>query len=491
MKKLFSLLTALSVLFSFSLTTLSEGSQIAYAEQNPIRVQINEKMIGGSSPMIKNNRTFLPFRAVFEGLDAQVSFDKKSGTIQAQVDNKNIMMKIGSKKATVTVGSDVQNVMLDVAPFVSGGQTYVPLRAVANMTGLEVEYSKWDDKISIYDKDLLIQSIDKDFTIYNKILKNSDTKSLTKTYRSNMDMNGDLELYEDGKTLKAGAKLNFDGLTKGLDLNGKFKLKLDLGDFEQKLMQDASEKEKDMFKSFLESEHHMIINASESLIYLKSEIVSKLENKPLDAWIRIANKSGFSATDVVSVEYLHSLMNNPNKLSLGQILYESSRSQSEYLGEYTSTIYDQMQEAAGILRLMIGDDGFKQEGSSYILSLDKTGFKNRYEKYMPHSTSSTDFFQDIQTLQYKLVLKDIESKNPGMELKFTSQMKEIGNQSSVHVDFDLVANRTDAKMNAVVHSPSEGKIKLQFKSKTVETSETLANMPPSGEKIVDLHEYPF
>lgn len=146
-------------------------------EAAQIRVRIEDKDLN-ASPIVRNGRTMLPFRSVFENLGGKVSFDKRSNKITADVAGKTIVMKVGTTEATLTENGNTRSVTLAAAPFVSKGQTYIPVRDVAVMTGLQVEYSKWDSRVDIYDKEKMIADINKDFTIYNSLLKKNSMKSL-------------------------------------------------------------------------------------------------------------------------------------------------------------------------------------------------------------------------------------------------------------------------------------------------------------------------
>jgi hypothetical protein len=86
-------------------------------------------------PQERAGRVFVPLRGVFEQLGASVVY--ANGTINAQGrDNRSVSLRIGSTQATV----NGQPQAMDVAPFIIGASTYVPLRFVSQALGATVNY---------------------------------------------------------------------------------------------------------------------------------------------------------------------------------------------------------------------------------------------------------------------------------------------------------------------------------------------------------------
>ncbi len=86
-------------------------------------------------PIERGGRVFVPLRGVFERLGATVVYD--NGTINATGNGRNIQLHIGSTSATV----NGQTTSLDVAPFLVGARTLVPLRFISESLGANVN---WD-----------------------------------------------------------------------------------------------------------------------------------------------------------------------------------------------------------------------------------------------------------------------------------------------------------------------------------------------------------
>jgi hypothetical protein len=89
-------------------------------------------------PYIKDGRTLIPFRRIFESLDMEVLWDDKERMVTA-TDN-DIEMKLYINKTIAYVNGEEKT--LDVPAEITDNRTFVPLRFVSENCGAKVE---WDD----------------------------------------------------------------------------------------------------------------------------------------------------------------------------------------------------------------------------------------------------------------------------------------------------------------------------------------------------------
>ena len=113
------------------------GSMSAYAEKN-INVYVNGSALTfDQQPMIKNERTFVPVRKIFECFGMDVEWDAENQYIYACNDDTEISMTVGCNEMWVN-GECIQ---LDTAPFIEGGRAFVPLRAIGEALKCSVEWN--------------------------------------------------------------------------------------------------------------------------------------------------------------------------------------------------------------------------------------------------------------------------------------------------------------------------------------------------------------
>lgn len=87
-----------------------------------------------TAALIKNERTFVPYRALAEAFGAKVEWNEKDRTVTTQMDGKTVVMTIDKKEYKV----NDKEMTMDVAPYISGDRTLVPVRFVAEALGFKV-----------------------------------------------------------------------------------------------------------------------------------------------------------------------------------------------------------------------------------------------------------------------------------------------------------------------------------------------------------------
>jgi len=103
-----------------------------------------QPMLLDSPPVIKNDRTLLPIRAVIEAAGGTVEWTDAEKRVDIKYKDKTVTLWIGKNIARVNgkaVMIDSQN--FKVAPEIINGRTMIPLRFVAESLEWHVG---WDDK---------------------------------------------------------------------------------------------------------------------------------------------------------------------------------------------------------------------------------------------------------------------------------------------------------------------------------------------------------
>lgn len=124
----------LSVLIASSLTLAS----FAVCGAEDITVTLDGNQINFDvPPQIIDDFTFVPMRAIFEALGANVTWDESTRTVASTRGNTEIIMTIDS--GDMLVNNDV--ITLEAPPRIIDGRTLVPVRAVAESFDCTVEWN--------------------------------------------------------------------------------------------------------------------------------------------------------------------------------------------------------------------------------------------------------------------------------------------------------------------------------------------------------------
>lgn len=111
----------------------------------PVKIYVNDELIkSDQEPFILDSRVFLPLRAVAENLGAKVTYKKENKSINIERDDSNIYLAIGDDMAWISNKKMAGLALLDCPPIIKNNRTFLPLRSVAELLGMIVE---WDGNI--------------------------------------------------------------------------------------------------------------------------------------------------------------------------------------------------------------------------------------------------------------------------------------------------------------------------------------------------------
>jgi hypothetical protein len=135
LRRLASAALAVSVFWSFA---------SAPAAAQSVGIVVNGAGVTFDQPPVERaGRVFVPLRGVFERLGATVVYS--NGDINAQGNGRSVHLHIGSNQAVV----NGQTLTMDVAPFLIGARTLVPLRFVAQSLGAAVNWNPSNNTVYI------------------------------------------------------------------------------------------------------------------------------------------------------------------------------------------------------------------------------------------------------------------------------------------------------------------------------------------------------
>lgn len=117
--------------------TMILSSTPVYAEKN-IDVFLNGNALTfDQQPIIKNDRTFVPVRKIFESFGMKVEWDSENQSIYAYNDATEVSLFIGNNEMWV----NGERIQLDTAPFLKGDRAFVPLRAISEALNCIVDWN--------------------------------------------------------------------------------------------------------------------------------------------------------------------------------------------------------------------------------------------------------------------------------------------------------------------------------------------------------------
>lgn len=139
--------------YFYSNTGINEGVWsfsdhfLIFNDGGGIKVTLDRtELIFDTPPVIREGRTLVPLRAIFEALGAIVEWDEKTQTVTAQKDDVVIQMKIGNN--TITKNGEISQI--DVCPQLIDNRTMVPVRAISDSFNVLVDWNGYTQTVSLF-----------------------------------------------------------------------------------------------------------------------------------------------------------------------------------------------------------------------------------------------------------------------------------------------------------------------------------------------------
>lgn len=108
-----------------------------------IKVTLNgEQIYFDQPPVIRNGRTLVPVRAIFEAMGCTVLWDGANQIVNVATEFGMMTLGIGSNYISYRNENEDRSIFTDVPPQIINMRALVPVRAIAECTGYKVD---WDD----------------------------------------------------------------------------------------------------------------------------------------------------------------------------------------------------------------------------------------------------------------------------------------------------------------------------------------------------------
>ena len=435
------------------------------AEKKELQVQLNGENIAftDAKPMLKKDRVYVPFRAVFEALDAKVSFDEVTKTITAVKDDKTIAFKIGDANVKITTNGKDEIVATDAPSFVDHARTLVPLRFAAQALGYKVGWDKEEQTAIIVDTAKVLGELDGKFTIMNKYLDYSrefstEAYKFSGTFSFNMNVIKDFTAKE---TMPIKANGTISGITAEDKVNMNIAMKMDTAALKKLIAETETDveeiaKSNEMMKNLENMKMDIIVDMSQGKYYISSPLFA-MAGADANAWYVLDLEEMFS-----SIEKGFSFKD----------LYASSKSKNfeDYIATtmnmYTFkdvTEYKGFKEGMELLKGLLSDDAFKKENDTYV--------------------SSYTMKDNGNEMAFTMSLKEKDEKIIGyaMDLDISANDKKV-------VTMNATQNGTDGSAKMTMDIAPFVTASFDMNMKMEKTNEKALSKPADGSKIISIED---
>jgi hypothetical protein len=146
MQEVYNMKRILSVLFLVLILVASQPFIAPARGQETVSVLVDGLTLDlDVLPIIQNGRTLVPFRAIAEAMNINVSWDNQTRTVNATDGNTKVRLQIDN----ITAYRNNTPMMLDVAPQIVSGRTLIPLRFFSEAFNCKVDWNSTLYQVSI------------------------------------------------------------------------------------------------------------------------------------------------------------------------------------------------------------------------------------------------------------------------------------------------------------------------------------------------------
>lgn len=475
--------------------------ELLYKEEQQVRLDQMKTELGGvpgqigvmidgeyvkfpdAAPELTNGRTMAPLRAVMEALGAKVTYNSNDD-IRCTVNGVEYTFAVGSTAVNLRYvdydgegdAPDMEGLIMDCAPYIRNGRTYVPVRFFAEALGYTVEWDGDFKTAVLTDMDGLAESIDKDFTILNKLLAK---RQLPDAYKASVGCTGALTIFNtiDGdrnSSMTVSQELTaspagMSGTVK-YDLSGL--LELFREEYGAELLDETDEEQLAALKALLSGTVEVRMDQESGTLYLSMPAMTALMEQlgveaPKDAWFSMdAGELDLSELGVTGQD-----------ATMGALIAASA------YGSYAVYNYSEALEAGKAAAGLLGDKQFTRKGDAMTLSVDKAKLEaclaaldgDDYSYYdMPREFSLTLTVKDSGAAEYSLVYR-----TPAWD-------RYYGDSEDMRVTLSGSGDGLNADMKLEIHMKNQYKLALTVKQTAAETTEQPQTTPPAGSVVIPI-----
>ncbi len=418
-KKMLSLIAAVMV---FAVVMVMGTVASSAATSGSARVMMDGKYIEFSNDSLPKNvsgRIMVPYRAIFEYLGLEVGYDQATKEISGKTSDFTLKMKSGDKNITIVYADGTQKTKtMDVAPYISGGRTFVPTRFVSEMLEYTVGWDSANKTVVIVDKNKIIENVNQDFSTLFKLNELNNDKAY--------EINGDISTDVTASGEKTSAVGKLSGVVKGMDEEFDMNIKVTEADD----VQDINAKVK--------------FDSKNGYMYMKGDGITEKNQ-----WMRF-NLSSMMNSSEINIQNIIQLASSESldpKTFIDMVMNNLSE-------DMTVTSYDEMKAVYDGLKQILGNDAFKKSGNSYKASFNQeingTKLAGDVTINVNSADKTTDYSFNISADSSNLKLS-IDGKSNSSKLDFSMSMDV---PDTISMNLKLALDMKETSKNPDISIPS-------------------------------------
>ncbi|NCB62970.1 MAG: copper amine oxidase N-terminal domain-containing protein [Clostridia bacterium] len=481
-KRILSLIMALVMALSLSLPAMA-----AETANKGISVQLDGENIAftDAAPVLVEGRTYLPARAVFEAMGAELVYDAPTQTVTATRDGMKLTMVVGDVNAAIEANGVSVPLVMDVAPFIQNDRTYVPVRFAASAFGCQVGWDQDDQTVVLVDTLKVLEKIKSEYKLtWLEKLEAYQAKMNEGKWAVDGTVKGDITLganpfvLDSSKEAKTAISLmTLDGTLKGL-VEGQ-----SAGQMDVTMKMDMSGLMKLLASATGTTVTEMGLTDADMKQSVAMEVRVDLDSGTMYM------KPDASYCKMLGVEegtWLSMDFSNAMTYSMDMMSTLPSISTSNVVLDNKDTAYQTVTDSLRKVFAAISDDGFKKVSGGYSATIDMTDAFATGAVTVMLNTNSKD-----EVTGYKMTVNasaDMTELKGALGADTVAQFTALGlNMDQLDIAMVMgMDNSNKSTVSMTIELGSTASIKLDAAISYTATTKTVETQPPAGSKVVDL-----
>lgn len=481
MKRLISLLLATSLILTSYCIALDDEEYYDYEFNNEYKVMFNDTLLdlkGVLPELTDDDDIMIPVRAFFEEIGASVSYSETAGekTVIITLENKpTLIIKAGSDTFEAINNDETIEAAMDVAPYISEtGILYADLGNIGDALDYYVKFNIWSETIYVIDKEALINEIDKNFAVLNRLIQ-SGMKYYENTYSSKLDAKVTGTIYGDKAHDIITLDVKMDMLNKGMNANASGSIKLSkLPENIRELINDDA-----LIRKLSNANLDLIFNYDESSMYIKSNLLEQDEPK--------VDKNTWVKSDLSNALDDYELYADLESFTMGK--YINSMIENSYYYGFDGP-YMYATELAAKYRIFFGDEYLTARTvgnvTTYSSKLNNRSIKQRALEVTADDKNSAvdilDWLDRLPKIDVSFSLKEINEVWTNFDLDGSVKISSF---VPIDISFHMSSNENGQEGFFEFAGKYIGKYRGELKLTRTKTVKELISSPPEGDTVVD------
>lgn len=445
-------------------------SALAAEDQNGYKVMVDGQYVTFTDafPQAKEGRVMVPFTAVLEKMGAQVSYDSETKLVTATKDGTTIKFAPSGTTIEVTANGETKTVAMDVASYAEAGRTYVPTRFLAESFGMGVGWDNSNKTVVIIDGNKFFANADEDFS--NLMMLTQTNIDMDKTYKTTGNLNAYISVKEpNAEAIKLGMDGTLTGLSKGMDVDMQFNVKMDIED----VLKLLSEEEKAEIKPVLDALKGMKMDikmaGKDGMLYMNVPLFAKIlpEQFKENTWIKM-DMNAYYKTMGLDFQQLLAYSSDPTKFSLSELLPESLLGSEN---SYNIETYQTSKIVYDVVKNLIGNSAFKTEEANGVKTSTALINADTIQQAVVKAATDNGILNAVNNKDLQELKSEIEKMNLSGKLELKSAE---GKLTAYQMDLSMKAD--DGEFSMSVSSDNILNEKFSLKLAAAEMMELVIDM---------------